>query len=396
MSEQEPITPTPEPRDEEGADIPRTSQRAPLPVIGVLGEIVNSALASVGTVSGDAFSDMRSAIGTLPRRRLVLGLLALLVLVYLLSGVYVVAPGEAAVVRRFGAVMSPPQGEGLHYRLPWPADRVDIVNVGEVRRETVGLTQPEPEHPDHPETPEKLQAITGDTNVIDVELIVQYQVRDPIAYLFNSRYAPYRLVRDAVRYSVTQLTVTRGVDAILTSERQAYQDGIRTEAQKQLDAYNSGLQIVGLSLQKAYPPDEVADAFRDVSSAREDKTRAVNEAQGYANSIIPEARGQAQNVLSQAQAYQSDAVGRAQGGAQAFNSVLAEYQKSTQIYGSELTRYRLYLETLDIILPRVQTYVVDVKNGSTLNLRLFGNSNGNNGSSSNGTGAPAPQNPPQP
>lgn len=388
MSEQEPMTPTPEPRDTE------KTRRVSMPVIGVLGEIARGALANIGVVIADTFGDMRAAIGNLPKRGIAFGIGALLILAYLASGVYVVAPGEAAVVRRFGAVLTP-QGEGLHYRLPWPIDRVDLVNVGEVRRERVGLTQAEPEHPDHPEKPEKLQAITGDTNVIDVELIVQYQVRDPIAYLFNSRYAPYRLVRDTVRYAVTQLTVTRGVDAILTSDRQAYQDGIRAEAQKQLDAYNSGLQIVGLSLQKAYPPDEVANAFRDVSSAREDKTRSVNEAQGYANSIIPEARGQAQNVLSQAQAYQSDAVSRAQGGAQAFNAVLQEYQRSTQIYGAELTRYRLYLETLDQILPRVQTYVVDIKNGSTLNLRLFGSANGGNGAS-NGNGAPSEQALPQP
>ncbi|MCC7165672.1 MAG: FtsH protease activity modulator HflK [Anaerolineae bacterium] len=396
MSEQEPMTPSTEPRAEPESGDGEKSPQGPLPAIRVLGNIARGALASIATIGGDAAGDMRSAIGNLPKRGIVFGVIALLILVYLLSGVYVVAPGEAAVVRRFGAVMSPPQGEGLHYRLPWPVDQVDIVNVGEVRRESVCLTEAEPEHPDHPEKPEKLQAITGDTNVIDVELIVQYQVSDPVAYLFNSRYAPYRLVRDAVRYAVTQLTVTRGVDAILTSERQAYQDGIRAEAQKQLDAYNSGLQIVGLSLQKAYPPDEVANAFRDVSSAREDKTRAVNEAQGYANSIIPEARGQAQNVLSQAQAYQSDAIGRAQGGAQAFNAVLQEYQKSTQIYGSELTRYRLYLETLDLILPRVQTYVVDVKNGSTFNLRLFGNSSGSNGASENGNDAPPPQSLPQP
>ena len=395
MSEQKPMTPIPEPRDETETRDTEKTRRISMPVIGVLGEIARGALANIDVVIADAFGDMRAAIGNLPKRRIAFGIVALLILAYLASGVYVVAPGEAAVIRRFGAVMSPPQGEGLHYRLPWPIDRVDIVNIGEVRRESVGLTQAEPEHPDHPEKPEKLQAITGDTNVIDVELIVQYQVRDPIAYLFNSRYAPYRLVRDAVRYAVTQLTVTRGVDAILTSDRQAYQDGIRAEAQKQLDAYNSGLQIVGLSLQKAYPPEEVANAFRDVSSAREDKTRAVNEAQGYANSIIPEARGQAQNVLSQAQAYQSDAVSRAQGGAQAFNAVLQEYQRSTQIYGAELTRYRLYLETLDQILPRVQTYIVDVRNGSTLNLRLFGNANGGNGAT-NGNNAPSEQALPQP
>ncbi len=326
-------------------------------------------------MSDDSFiADMRAAVGGLPRQRIAGALIVLLTLVYLMSGVYVVAPGEVAVVRRFGAVISPREGEGLHYRLPWPIDRVDIVNVSQVRRESVGLTQPEPEHPDHPEKPAKLQVLSGDTNVIDIEAIVQYQVRDPVAYLFNTPYASYRLVRESVRYAVTNLMSTKQVDAILTTERQSLQDAIRADAQRRLDDYNSGLLIVGVSLQKAYPPDQVAGAFRDVSSAREDKTRAVNEAQGYANSLIPEARGQAQKILSDAQAYQSDAVNRARGGAQAFESVLGEYETSKRIYGPELTRYRLYLETIDKILPRVQTYVVDVANNNRFNLRLFGNS----------------------
>lgn len=325
------------------------------------------------TGSDTLMSDMRAAIGGLPRRPIVGALIVLLALAYLMSGVYVVAPGEVAVVRRFGAVIAPREGEGLHYRLPWPIDRVDIVNISQVRRESIGLTQPEPEHPDHPEKPAKLQVLSGDTNVIDIEAIVQYQVRDPVAYLFTTRYASYRLVREAIRHAVTNLVSTKPVDAILTTERQSLQDAIRAEAQRRLDGYRSGLLIVGVNLQKAYPPDEVAGAFRDVASAREDKTRAINEAQGYANSTIPEARGQAQKILSEAQAYQSDAVNRAQGAAQAFESVLAEYRASNRIYGPELTRYRLYLETMDKILSRVQTYIVDVTNNNRFNLRLFGN-----------------------
>jgi membrane protease subunit HflK len=116
------------------------------------------------TTGNNSFvGDMRAAIGGLPRRRIAGTLILLLALAYLLSGVYVVAPGEVAVVRRFGAVVSPREGEGLHYQLPWPIDRVDIVNVSQVRRESVGLTQPEPEHPDHPEKPAKasLLKVTG-------------------------------------------------------------------------------------------------------------------------------------------------------------------------------------------------------------------------------------------
>jgi len=300
------------------------------------------------------------------------GLVGLAVLGYLATGIYIIAPGEAGVVRRFGAVIEPRAAPGAHYRLPWPIDRVDIVNVSDVRRETVGVVEPEEGH-EHPEPPSKLQVLSGDTNVIDVEIVVQYQVRDPAAYLINVQYAPYRLVRDAVRSAVTSLVSQQPVDTILTTERQALQDAIRAETQKRLDEYNSGLAIVGLNLQKAYPPDEVAAAFTDVNSAREDKARAINEANGYTNSLIPEARGQASSLVGAAQAYSSTVLAQANGAAHAFESVLAEYQTNSKIYGQDVTRYRLYLETLERILPRVQVYTVDTRNGGEVNLRLFGN-----------------------
>lgn len=317
-------------------------------------------------------ADVRAALGKLHPRRIVGALGVLAVFGYLGSGLYVVAPGEAAVVRRFGAVVEPRVGSGLHYRLPWPVDRVDIVNVGEVRRETVGILQPEADH-EHPEPPSKLQALSGDTNVIDVEIVVQYQVRDPAAYLINVRYTPYRLMRDVVREAVTQLVTTLPVEGILTTERQALQDGIRAEAQARLDAYNSGLAIVNINLQKAFPPDEVAAAFTDVNSAREDGARTINEATGYANSLPPQARGQADQIRAEAEAYRANTIGQASGVAQAFEALLAEYQINSQIYGEDVTRYRLYLETLDKILRRAQLYVVDTQDGGALNLRLFGN-----------------------
>lgn len=321
--------------------------------------------------------DLKGAFGHLQPRRLFWVFIGLIIIVYLLTGIYVVDPGEAGVVRRFGAVVVPRAEPGLHYRLPWPMDQVDIVNVNDVRRESVGILEPEEGH-EHPEPPAKLQVLSGDTNVIDIELIVQYQVRDPAKFLTNVEYAPYLLIRDVARQAVTDLLSRQPVDAILTTERQSLQQGIQTEMQRRLDDYASGLAVVGINLQKAFPPDEVADAFTDVNSAREDKARAINEANGYANSIIPEARGQAQQVLADAQAYRSDALAQANGAAQAFEAVLAEYEDNSQIYGEDVTRYRLYLETLERILPRVQVYVVDNENGGGVNLRLFGNTTGNN------------------
>ncbi len=364
------LPPAPESAPPTPPERPRFDWRAALRRIG-------QALAQgIRILIGDGESplaDLRAAFGHIDPRRLVWSLIGLALIGYLLTGVYVVAPGEGAVVRRFGAVVEPRAAPGLHYRFPWPIDRVDIINTSEVRREVVGVPEPEEDH-EHPEPPSKLQVLSGDTNVIDVEIVVQYQVRDPAAYLLNVQYASYRLVRDAVRQAVTGLMSQLPVDAILTSERQALQDGIRAETQRRLDDYGSGLVIVGINLQKAYPPDEVAASFTDVNSAKEDKNRAINEATGYANSLLPEARAQASSILGEAEAYRSTVLAQANGAALAFEAVLAEYQTNSEIYGEDVTRYRLYLETLEKILPLVQIYTVDVANGGTVNLRLFGNS----------------------
>lgn len=355
--------------------LPPEPPRPPFDWRGAFYHVLRAIARFVRFLVGDGESplaDLRAAFSHLNPRRIFWGLIGLAIAGYLATGLYVVAPGEAGVVRRFGAVVEPRAAPGLHYRLPWPIDRVDIINISEVRREVVGVAEPEEGH-EHPEPLSKLQVLSGDTNVIDVEIVVQYQVLDPAAYLLNVQYAPYRLVRDAVRQSVTALVSQLPVDAILTTERQALQDGIRVETQKRLDEYGSGLVIVGINLQKAYPPDEVAAAFTDVNSAKEDKARAVNEANGFANSVLPEARAQASSILGEAQAYSSTVLAQANGAAQAFEAVLAEYQTNSKIYGKDVTRYRLYLETLERILPRVQVYTVDTANGGTVNLRLFGN-----------------------
>lgn len=352
-------------------------------VVGKLGATLTTAARLIGRgwqavrqgVQGDGYSpleDVRAAFGHLNFRRISLAVLVLVGIAYLLSGLYTVQPGEVAVVRRFGKVVAPKVTEGLHYRLPWPMEEETIVNVSTVRRESVGLTEPEPEHPLHLERPGKLQVLSGDTNIVDYEVIVQYQIRDPAAYLFNLNYPPYQLIRDAVRAAVTRLSGSTGIDAILTTERQTLQSAVRQEVQTLLDSYASGLAVVSVNLQKAYPPDTVADAFRDVSSAREDKARTINEAEAYRNSVIPEARGQASRILAEAKSEARAQVDQATGAAQAFNAILAQYRTNSQIYGEEVTRFRLYLETMEQILPRVQTYLV--QRGERINIRLL---NGN-------------------
>ena len=315
--------------------------------------------------------DLFGSLGGFSVRRLLSILALFLVAAYILSGVYVVNPGEAAVVRRFGIVIQPRVEEGLHYRVPWPVDQVDVVNIATVRRESVGLTESAGDGHIHDEPMDKFRALTGDTNIIDVEVVIQYQVRDPANYLFNVDFPSHRLIREAVRGSVTNLIAGLPVDEILTTERQRLQDAIRVDAQRRLDSYNSGLAIVNVNLQKAYPPDEVAEAFRDVASASEDKAKAINEAQGHANSILPEARGDAQKLLADGNSYAAQVVNSAKGAAQAFDSVLVEYTESSQIYGREITLYRYYLESIEKILAKARVYVVNSVNGEEVNLRLI-------------------------
>ena len=322
-----------------------------------------------------ALADLKTALGHLRPGPLLAGAFVLLAIGYALTGVYSVSPGEAAVVRRFGTVIQPNVEPGLHYRFPWPVDQVDIVDVSSVRREQVGISTPEEEHV-HPEPAAKLQALSGDTNVVDVEVTVQYQVREPANYLLNVQYAPYRIVRDALRAAVTRLVTRLPVDALLTSGRQSLQQAIREETQARLDQYRTGLVIVGIDLQKAFPPADVADAFTAVNTAREEKARLINEARGYANSLVPEARGDAQQVRAQSSAYRSDILARANGAARAFDSLRNEYQKNAKAYGEDITRYRMYLETIERIMPRVQVYALDTAKGGGFNLRLYGAQNG--------------------
>ena len=316
-----------------------------------------------------SLGDIKAAFKHVNARYVSGNIVKIIIAIYFLSGVYIVKPGEAAVITRFGEVVQPKVAEGLHYRLPWPVDKESVVNISEVRRESVGLSSPEPEHPKHLEQPGKLQVLSGDTNIVDYEVIVQYQVRDPADYLFNIDYAPYQMVRDAVRAAVTKVSAETAVDNILTSERQDVLNRLRGESQMLLDDYKSGLSIVSVNFQKAYPPDEVADAFRDVSSAREDKSKTMNEAEGYKNSIIPEARGQAQKLVTEASSSAQAQINEASGSAVAFTGVLAEYRTNSSIYGEQVTRFRLYLERMEKIFPRVVAYIV--KPGEKVNIKLI-------------------------
>ncbi|HEV2199578.1 MAG TPA: FtsH protease activity modulator HflK [Bryobacteraceae bacterium] len=281
--------------------------------------------------------------------------LAALACLWILSGVYLVAPDQQAVETMFGRVVAPRVLPGLHYALPWPLQNVYKLKVRQLQRLVVGG--------DLPDTvigraqPLASQFLTGDQNIINMRVVVQYSVGVPADYLFLAQ-NPARVTGAAVESEIARRVAHRGVDAVLTTEKAAIQYEVRAAAQELLNRYRTGVQISTVNIESAAPPPEAADAFRDVASARADTARIVSDAQGYANDLIPNARGQAQQMREESEAYRQRKINEAAGDAARFNQIAAEYGKAAQVTGE-----RLYLETMEQILPRIKKLIVD-KNGN--------------------------------
>lgn len=316
-----------------------------------------------------AISDIKKAFGHLHPRKIMITLTSGILGIYLLTGIYVVNPGEQAVVRRFGAVLPQTISEGIHYRLPYPIDSVQKVSVSEVRRADVGMTLPEHVH-QMDDTPQEIQLLTGDENIITSQAIVHYKVKDAAKFLYNVNGNSEQLVRYSVEAALVKAMSNIAVDNVLSTEKVQVQNTIMQQTQETLDAYDAGIQVTAFNIQGITPPGTVADAFLDVTTAREEKEKSINEANGYYNSVIPKARAEANAVLSQAEAYKTQQVNLATGEADKFLSMLQEYQNNSRIYTQDTTKYRLLLETFEKILPKVKKYIVDSSDGS-VDVKMF-------------------------
>ena len=281
------------------------------------------------------------------RRRAWFALLAL----WVASGLYLVAPDQQAVETLAGRVVAPRVMPGLHYALPWPIESVTKLKVRQLQRLVVGGDLPDSVL--GRTQPLRSQFLTGDQNIINLRVVVQYSVGMPADYLFRTENAA-QLVGATVEAELARRVARRAVDAVLTTERIAIQDEVRAAAQKLLNDYRAGVLLSTVNIESAAPPPEAADAFRDVASARADTSRIVSEAQGYANDLIPKARGQAQQMLEEAAGYRQRKINEATGDASRFNQVAAEYDRAAQV-----TRRRLYLETMEQVLPRIRKLIVD-------------------------------------
>lgn len=294
---------------------------------------------------------------SLKRKRLVVLLLTL----WGLSGVYAVATEEQAVLTLFGAAAGDSVTPGVGWHWPWPIGQVHKLKVRELKRAFIGGDVAD-EANAIPAEPILSQFLTGDQNIINVRTVVQYSIAVPADYLFRAANVD-DAVAIAVEAELGRQIASRTVDEVLTTEKVAIQEIVRRRAQQLIDRYGLGVIVSTVNIRLVAPPPEAADAFRDVASARADSSRIVNEAEGYSNDIVPRARGEAQQMLISSRGYKERVVNEAQGDAARFTDLAAEYSRH-----AEVTRDRLFLETMEEIFPRLRKTIVDPNGNLDLNV----------------------------
>jgi len=268
--------------------------------------------------------------------------LLILFIIWLLFGFYIVQPAEQGVETRFGAYTRM-TNQGLNWHWPYPIEQVQKVNVEQVRAVS-----------------HKALMLTQDENIVEIELAVQYRVKDAKNYLFIVR-EPDKTLHQATESALRESVGTSKMDDVLTRERDRIAAETKELIQTILDRYQTGLIVQSVNMQNAQPPMEVQDAFDDVIKAREDEERSKNMAEAYANEVVQRARGVADRMRQEAQAYKAQVSADAEGQTQRFLSVLREYEKAP-----EITRKRLYLETMESVLGNTTKIMIDLDSGNNL------------------------------
>jgi membrane protease subunit HflK len=279
---------------------------------------------------------------------------------YLLTGVYQVGPSEVALVKTFGAYSST-TGPGIHLHLPYPFQSHVIVDVRTINKIEIGFrTTSSGRTTSYVFVEEEAEMITGDQNIISIEAIVQYRVSDPVDYAFNVIQGD-DLVKLTSESVLREMVALLELEKVLTTERDKVAMETARRIQEIMNDYEAGIQIENVYLQDVTPPDPVVPAFDDVNNARQDQQTSINEAQRYANDVIPRAEGEAVKILNDAQAYAYEQISKATGEAERFRIMLEEYRKS-----EEITKNRLILDSIQKMLENSKIKVISEK-GDTLN-----------------------------
>ena len=285
----------------------------------------------------------------IPNGRGLLWILVLGVVIWLLTGIYIVNPDEQGIVLRFGRY-NRTVDPGPHYAWPTPLESVYKPKVTQVMRSEVGFRsvgQATTFQQGQLRTmPEEASMLTGDENIVNVQFSVQYKISNPVEYLFNVVDQP-ALVRNAAEAAMREVIGNSQIDSAITDGKLKIQSDATALLQQILNRYAAGVQIIAVQLQDVHPPKDVIDAFKDVASAREDKSRIINEAEAYRNELLPKARGQAAAIRNEAEAYAAKRVQGAKGQAERFSAILMQYEKAPKV-----TEQRLYYESMEEILSR--------------------------------------------
>jgi len=302
------------------------------------------------------FMPGRGAGGSKP---IFLGLI-ILVIIWVASGLYRVLPDEQGVVLRFGKFVNTTQ-PGLNYHIPFPIETALTPKVTKVNRIDVGFRTGSDtgfSSAGIADVPEESLMLTGDENIVNIDFSVFWVIKDAGKFLFKIQ-DPQGTVKAAAETAMREVIAKSKIQPILTEGRSQIEVETQEIIQDILDEYNSGIQITQVQTQKADPPDQVIDAFRDVQAARADMERSKNEAEAYANDVIPRARGEAARILQAAEAYKKQVVARAEGEASRFISIYTEYALA-----KEVTQERMYLETMEKVLANIDKIIIEKNAGS--------------------------------
>jgi membrane protease subunit HflK len=285
----------------------------------------------------------------------------IVVVVWLASGIYIVNPDEQGVVLRFGAFVGKTT-PGINYHLPWPIETVETPTVTRENQLNVGYILPRQNNADNArDVPEESLMLTGDENIVDINFTVFWVVKDAAQFLFNVQNLGTNqdgTIRAVAESAMREVVGKNQIEPILTANREPIQEEVRELMQRILDSYQAGITVTRVQMQKADPPAQVLQAYRDVQAARTDQDRMRNEAEAYANKVVPEARGGAARIIQQAEGYKQQVTAQAQGEAQRFISVYDEYKKAPDV-----TRRRIYLETMQDILGNMNKVIMDNSRG---------------------------------
>ncbi len=281
-------------------------------------------------------------------------LLGLAALIWLASGFYIVDASQRGVVLQFGKFKETSE-PGLRWRLPFPIESHELVNLSGVRTKEVGYRGSE-----RNKVAKEALMLTDDENIINIQFAVQYYLKDPVEYLFNNRDAD-EAVMQASETAIREIVGKSKMDFVLYEGREQVAAQAAKLIQDILDRYNTGILISRVTMQNAQPPEQVQAAFDDAVKAGQDRERQKNEGQAYANDVIPRAKGTAARLMQEADGYKQRMVATAEGDASRFKQVLTEYAKAPDV-----TRQRLYLETMQQVLSSTSKVMVDAKAGSNL------------------------------